>query len=154
MTEESKEERLETFRQALEGEGYDVAEVEPQLGKTITERIEEQDDDTIGFVVVETPVRIREHEFAGELTVTVHQDRLASHGVDIYSSLDDSLSEEEQSILSDLVPSRKVTEDGETYRVWTYYAPPDDLPESIVEGSRDNLNEVVDELESVYETIG
>lgn len=154
MIEESKEERLESFERALETEGYDVVEVEPRSGKTITERINSQDDDTVGFVVVETPVRIRGHEFEGEVTVTVHGDRLTSHGVDIYSRSDDPLSADERALLDELVPSREVTEDGETHRVWTYFAPPDDLPDSLVDDSRDDLDEVVDELESVYQRLG
>lgn len=150
---ESKEERLETFKRALEAEGYDVVEVEPQRKQTITERINKEADDTIGFAVVETPVEIQGHEFVGELTVTVLKDRLTNHGVDIRSSSDNPLSEEEKALLSDLVPPREVVDDGETYQMWTYYAPPDDLPESVVDGSRDNLDEIVDDLESIYETL-
>lgn len=150
---EGKKERLEEFKRALEAEGYDVVEVEPQREQTITERINQEPDDTIGFAVVETPVEIRGNEFVGEVTVTVHEDRLASHGVDIRSGPDDPLSEAEKEYLSEIVPPRKEREDGETYQVWTYYSPPDDLPDSVVDESPDNLDEVVDELEAVYQRI-
>lgn len=154
MIEESKNQRLEAFNRVLEADGYDIVEAQPQRRSTITERINPENDDPIGFVVVETPVEIRDHEFTGDVVLTVFEDRLSSHGVDIYSDPEDPLSEEQQTLLSELVPPRDVTDDdGKTRRVWTYFAPPDDLPDSVMDDSRDNIDEVMAEFESVYETL-
>lgn len=153
MIEENRTQRLEGFAEALEEAGYDVLTVEPRTDQTITERVSVEDDDTVGFVVVDAPVELGGYEFSGEVVVTVHEERVSSHGVDIYSEPDNELSAEERAALTDLVPPREVTTgDGESRQVWTYYPPPADLPDSIVDQSRDNLDEVMTEFEDVYQS--
>lgn len=151
MIEEVRRRYLEAFRDQLEAEGYEVVTVEPQLRDSIVKRIAGEEDDTMGFVVVRVPVELRGVEFEGELVVTVFRDRIAGHGVDVHSWDDDPLPEAEQRHLSKLVPPREVEEDGRSGRVWTYYPPPDDLPEGVVEEGRDNLSELISELEAVFE---
>lgn len=154
MIEEGKRRRLEAFRDALVAAGYDVVDVEPQLRESVVMRLAGEEDDTVGFVVVRTPVEIGGIEFEGDLVVTVFDDRIAGHGVDIRSTPDEPLSEEEQAHLSGFVPPRQVDSEGETELVWTYYPPPADLPEAVVDGDRDNIDAVVDELSNVFDRVG
>lgn len=155
MIEEVKQERLDEIGDAIEAEtGYEVLNAEPKLSRTITEKVDNDHDDTVGFLVVEVPVLLKGQEFEGELVVIVHDDHLSNHGVDVVSPEDDPLPREKRDLLSTLVPPRDVTaEDGTTKRVWSYYPPPDDLPDSVVDDSRDNLDEIIDELEAVYERV-
>lgn len=154
MIGESKSDRLDEFKRALEAEGYDVVSVETQHRQTISEKIEQKDDGTLGFVGIETPVEIRGEVFDGQLVITVHEDRLSNHGVDIRSSLDDPLPEDKQNLLDQLVSARKVTdEDGETQLVWTYYPPPRDLPDTVIKEPPDNIHELIAEFESIYKSV-
>lgn len=152
MIEEFKRRRLDEFEAALEAEGYEVVAAEPQLRDSISKRIAGEEDDTVGFVVVETPVELEGVEFEGEFVITVFKDRIAHHGVDVYSRPDDPLSEEERALLDDLVPPREVDDDGETRLVWSYYPPPADLPGDLGE-SRDNVDDLLSEFEDVYDRV-
>lgn len=153
MIEEGKQERLDAFADALEEAGYEVLEAEPKLEKTIAEKVDHEEDDTVGFLVVRTPVELKGAEFEGELVVTVHEDHLSTHGVDVYSDPEDPIPDEKQRLLDTLVPSRTVTDDdGKTWRVWSYYTPPEDLPDDLVDESRDNVDELLDEFAAIYES--
>lgn len=154
MIEESKDDRLEAFKHELEAEGYEVVDAEPQRRKTITEKIRQEEDDTVGFIVVNTGVELGGEKFDGELVITVHRDRLSNQGIDIRSHADDPLPKEKRDLLSEFVPPREVTdEDGETQSVWTYYPPPDTLPDDVLGDSRDNIDEVMAKLEAIYENV-
>lgn len=148
---DSKEKRLQAFRAELETEGYDVTEIEPIYSKTITKRTKSEEDDSIGFVVVNAPIEIRDEEFDGEIVITVYEDKIAHHGVDIYSRPDDPLPEKKRNLLSELVPPREVIEDEEKQLVWSYYPPPEDLPDKLVDSSRNNVDELMTEFESIYD---
>lgn len=154
MIEEGKRRYLETFRDELVQAGYEVVNVEPQRRQSTVMRMAGEEDDTVGFVVVRTPVEIGGVVFEGDLVVTVFEDRIAGHGVDIRSTPDDPLSEEKRDHLSSFVPPREVESDGNPETVWTYYPPPSDLPDTVAEGDRDNIAEVVEELSAVFDRIG
>lgn len=155
MIEDVKKERLDEFADALEAEtGYEVLQAKPKLSRTITEKVGDQPDDLVGFLVVRAPVEFKGVEFEGDVVVNVHEDHLSDQGVDIYSHPDDPLPKEKRDILNTLVPPRdETTDEGETRRVWSYYAPPAGLPDDVVDDSRDNLDELIDEFEAVYERI-
>lgn len=152
MIEEAKRERLEEFADAIEAEtGYEVLQAEPKLSRTITEKVGDQPDDLVGFLVVQAPVEFKGVEFEGDVVVNVHEDHLSDQGVDVYSEPDDPIPREKRDLLDTLVPPRdETTEDGETRRVWSYYPPPADLPDGVVDESRDNLDELIAEFEAVY----
>lgn len=154
MIEQAKQERLDELAEAIEAETeYEVVQAEPKLSRTITEKINEPDE-TVGFLVVRSPVVLKGVEFEGDVVVTVHEDHLSSRGVDVTSPADDPLPREERDLLDTLVPSRQVTdEDGTTREVWSYFAPPPDLPDHIVDESRDNLDELIAEFEGIYERV-
>lgn len=154
MIEEGKRRYLEAFRDELVAAGYEVVTMEPQLRQSTVMRMAGEEDDTVGFVIVRTPVEIGGVEFDGELVVTVFEDRIAGHGVDIRSTPDDPLTEEEREHLSSFVPPREVDSDGEPATVWTYYPPPSDLPDSVIEEDRDNVAAVVEELSAVFDRLG
>jgi hypothetical protein len=155
MIEDAKQERLEQISEEIEAAtGYEVIQAEPKLSRTITEKVGDQADDLVGFLVVRVPVRFKGVEIEGEMVVNVHEDHLSDQGVDVYSHPDDPIPEEKREILNTLVPPRdETTDDGETRRVWSYYAPPSDLPEGVVDESRDNLDELIAEMEAVYEDL-
>lgn len=154
MLDEFREDRLERFRARLEAEGYEVADVESVLREPVTHQISGDEDDTLGFVVVDTPVELQGETFEGEVMVIVYKDGLSNHGVDVRSRPDDPLSERKRSILDDLVPPREVVDDdGETQLMWSYYPPPDDLPDTVTDGSSHNIDELMAEFESIYEKI-
>ncbi|MFB6280490.1 MAG: hypothetical protein ABEH40_00515 [Haloferacaceae archaeon] len=155
MIEEAKQERLDEFADAIEAEtGYEVVQSEPKLSRTITEKVGDQADDLVGFLVVRAPVEFKGVEFEGEVVVNVHEDHLSDQGVDVYSEPDDPLPREKRDLLDTLVPPRdETTEDGETRRVWSYYSPPADLPDGVVDDSRDNLDELIAELEGIYAAV-
>lgn len=154
MIEDAKQERLQELGEAIEAEtGYELVAAEPKLERTITEKINEPDD-TVGFLVLRGPVLLKGVEFEGDVIVTVHEDHLSNRGVDVTSPSDDPLPREKRDLLDTLVPPRDVTdEDGETRRVWSYFPPPADLPASVVDESRDNLDELLEEFEAVYEEV-
>lgn len=155
MIEEAKQERLDEIADAIEAEtGYEVLQAEPKLSRTITEKVGDQADDLLGFLVVRAPVEFKGVAFEGDVVINVHEDHLSDQGVDVYSEPDDPLPKEKRDVLDTLVPPRdETTDDGETRRVWSYYPPPADLPDGVVDDSRDNLDELIDELEAVYEGV-
>ncbi|MFB6303065.1 MAG: hypothetical protein ABEH78_09425 [Haloferacaceae archaeon] len=155
MIEDVKQERIDEIADTIEaGTGYEVLQAEPKLSRTITEKVGDQPDDLLGFLVVRVPVEFKGVEFEGEMVVNVHEDHLSDQGVDVYSEPDDPIPKEKRDILDTLVPPRdETTDDGETRRVWSYYAPPADLPDGVVDPSRDNLDELIAEMESVYEGV-
>lgn len=177
MIEEGRRRRLEAFRDELVDAGYEVVAVEPQLRESVVMRLAGEEDDTVGFVVVRTPVEIGGVEFEGDLVVVVFEDRIAGHGVDVRSTPEDLLSEEEREHLSTFVPPREVDEadetgwggdgraasetdadgesdsSGESTLVWTYYPPPAELPDAVVGADRDNVDDVVEELSTVFDRV-
>lgn len=155
MIEDAKQERLDEIAEAIESEtGYEVIQAEPKLSRTITEKVGDQPDDLVGFLVVRAPVEFKGVEFEGEVVVNVHEDHLSNQGADVYSRPDDPLPKEKRDLLDTLVPPRdETTEDGETRRVWSYYPPPADLPDDVVDDSRDNLDELIAEMEAIYEAL-
>lgn len=152
MLSENEDERLEAFERELERAGYTVVSVEPTFRKTITERVRGEDDGSIGFVIVNTLVEIRGEPFDSELVLTVYEDRLVNHGVDIYSDPDDPLPPEKRKLLTGIVQPQKITDDdGNRQSLWTYYPPPTNLPDDLVDDSQDNIDELIEEFESVYQ---
>lgn len=154
MIEDAKQERLERIGEAIEAETeYALVQAEPKLERTITEKINEPDD-TVGFLVFRGPVLLKGAEFEGDVIVTVHEDHLSNRGVDVTSTPDDPIPREKRDLLDTLVPPREETdEDGETRRVWSYFPPPADLPPGVIDESRDNLDDLLEEFEAIYERV-
>jgi hypothetical protein len=154
MIEDAKEERLERIGEAIAAETeYELLQAQPKLERTITEKINEPDD-TLGFLVLRGPVLLKGLEYEGDVIVTVHEDHLSNRGVDVTSHPDDPIPKEKRERLDTLVPGRDVTdEDGETRRVWSYFPPPADLPPGVVDESRDNLDDLLEEFEAIYERV-
>lgn len=153
MIEEVRRRQLEAFEAALEAVGFDVARIEPQLRDSIVKRLAGEEDDTVGFVVVNTPIELLGTEFDAELVVTVFRDRVASHGVDVSERDNAPLDDDERELLDSLVPPRSVEGDGGTDTVWTYYPAPADLPDEVGVGDRDNVDAVMAEIEAVFEDV-
>lgn len=119
------------FEKALEEEGIDVIEA-----------AESPDTDHDGFVSINTTLEIEGETFDGEVMYLIYEDRIESHGADIWQTQADVKSGSDREALLDRVSA--IRDDDVDGSIWTYHQR-DDV--------EDNLDKITTRVETTFEKV-